>query len=336
MERVQEAIAKARSKRQGAISELSIDGASAQQGAAPSDLPRQADAATEAGQLAETPAETPIAVGASSAAPAGANDGPTGVNDGKGARGVNDGNDAKGVNSGSGRQGLDSLHGINYTRTRVEPAAEQLLAANRVIAGLRGDARVDVYRQLRSKLLIQMKANNWNTLAITSPTDGAGKTLTAVNLAISLSQEVNQTVMLVDLDLRSPSVHRTLGLPVDKGLPDYLLGDEPVENLLVNPGFSRLVILPGKEVGDHSSELLTSPRMRALLHEIINRYSSRIIIFDLPPLLRNDDALVFTPQVDATLMVVEDGVNTPEQVQRCQQLLEQNNLIGTVLNKAKQ
>ncbi|MBK8970373.1 MAG: CpsD/CapB family tyrosine-protein kinase [Hahellaceae bacterium] len=211
---------------------------------------------------------------------------------------------------------------------------EAVLEKNRVIAGLLHDERAEVYRQLRSQILPQMKANGWRTLAVTSPGENAGKTLTAVNLAISIAQEVNQTVLLVDLDLRSPSVHTTLGLAVEKGVADCIKLGEPVENILLNPQFKRLVVMPGKAMEAYSSELLTSPNMRALMEEIVNRYDSRLIIFDLPPLLRNDDALAFTPQVDATLLVVENGVSTEEQVRRCLHLLENSRLIGTILNKA--
>jgi Mrp family chromosome partitioning ATPase len=107
-----------------------------------------------------------------------------------------------------------------------------------------------------------------------------------------------------------------------------------IEDVLFNPGMPRLVVLPGRATGQPSSEALTSPGMRALLREITRRYDARIVIFDLPPLLRNDDALTFTPYADATLMVVEDGVNTPDEIERSLHLMKNANLIGTILNKA--
>ncbi len=222
-----------------------------------------------------------------------------------------------------------------YSQTRKVDINDKELKENRVIAGFRHDIRVEIYRQLRSLVLNMMRKNKWRTLAITSPGENAGKTLTAANLAISLSQDVNQTVMLVDLDLRKPSVHKTFNVNCDKGLIDCMRGNEPLEEVLVNPGYPRLVILPGNELGVHSSELLTSPEMRRLLDEIISRYDSRLIIFDLPPLLRNDDALVFAPLVEATLLVVEEGVSTPDDIQHSLRLLKGSNLIGTILNKAR-
>ena len=224
---------------------------------------------------------------------------------------------------------------VTYSKTRRIDVDEATLKKNRIIAGFHHDQRVEYYRQLRSQVLSEMNQNNWNTLAITSPGENAGKTLTSINLAVSIAQEVNQTVMLVDLDLRKPNVHESFGVDVEKGIVDCLFHNEPMEDILFNPGFPRLVIMPGRALGRHSSELLTSPEMNGFLQEVKTRYQSRIIIFDLPPLLRNDDALVFTPNVDASLLVIEDGVTTPDDITRSIQLLGRSHLIGTILNKAR-
>jgi Mrp family chromosome partitioning ATPase len=224
---------------------------------------------------------------------------------------------------------------IRYTSTRQVEPEEKILSFNRVIAGDIHDPRVEAYRQLRSQVLSHMKRHNWRTLAITSAHENAGKTLTAINLAICISQEVSQTVMLVDLDLRTPHVHSTLDIDIEKGIVDHLLHDEPLENILINPGFPRMVVLPGVPQGRHSSEILTSPEMNKFMDEITNRYQDRIIIFDLPPLLRNDDAMVFVPKADTCLLVVEDGVTRPDEIERSLHLLGQSKVMGTILNKAR-
>lgn len=224
---------------------------------------------------------------------------------------------------------------IQYTETRRVELHDAVLEKNRVIAGRHEDQRVEAYRQLRTRVLQTFERNGWNTLAITSPQENAGKTLTSVNLAFSLAEEVNQTVLLVDLDLRKPNVHTTLGVELEWGLIDVVEGRTKLEQTLFNPCKPRLVVLPGKPLGRHSSEILTSPKMKNLLHDITTRYESRLVIFDLPPLLRNDDALKFIPLADATLMVVEEGVNTPDEVERCIHLMENANFIGTILNKAR-
>lgn len=224
---------------------------------------------------------------------------------------------------------------IEYTQTRsLRPRAE-VLAGQRVIAGLDGDRRAESYRQLRTQVLHRLRENHWRTFAVTSPNSHAGKTLTALNLAISLSMEVNQTVLLVDLDLRNPTVLQKLGIEAQYGLLDYLDSKVELKDVLINPGFERLVILPHLPGADQRSELLTSPQMHTLLHDIVNRYESRIIIFDLPAVLDDDDALLFAPFADALLMVVEDGVSKRSDIERALRLLRDKPLLGTVLNKAR-
>jgi len=224
---------------------------------------------------------------------------------------------------------------VRYTKTRTLALNEQTLEANRVIAGQQGDERVEAYRQLRTQLLQKMEENEWRSLAVTSPMKNAGKTLTAVNLAISLAQEINHTVLLVDLDLSEPDVHTTLGVDVEYGVVDVVEGRAKIEDTLFSPNIPRLSVLPGVPLVHYSSELLSSPGMRNLLQDMTSRYESRIVIFDLPPLLRNDDALKFTPFVDATLLVVEAGENNPEEIERSLHLMSNANLIGTILNKAR-
>ena len=221
-----------------------------------------------------------------------------------------------------------------YTETRVQELDQTHLEAHRVIAGLHEDERVEAYRQLRTQVLQEFDRHNWVSLAITSPHQDAGKTLTAVNLALSLSREVAHTVLLVDLDLAKPDVHRTLGVDVDLGVIDILEGRASVAEVLFNPSMPRIVVCPGRPLGKPASEMLSSPQMTELFLDMTTRYESRIVVFDLPPLLRNDDALKITPYADATLLVVEDGRTTPEDVTRCVDLLENANMIGTVLNKA--
>lgn len=225
---------------------------------------------------------------------------------------------------------------VEYTNTRRIYFDSAHLKARKIVGGMAHDAMSDAYRQLRGQILQKMRDNNWQTLAVTSPANGNGKTLTAINLAISLSQEVNQTVLLVDLNLRTPSVGQTFGIDeIQFGITDYLENQTPLEKILINPEYSRLVILPGNKQVNYSAEMLSSPRMRALQQELRNRYVDRIILYDLPPLLVHDDALMFIPQVDATLLVIEDGGATKPQLERCIKLMNNYPLAGTVINKAR-
>ena len=232
--------------------------------------------------------------------------------------------------------GEDPFESIEYTHSKRIDVMQNVLVENRLIAGIRSDPRATAFRMLRTQVLHAMRENNWFTLAITGPTGGIGKSLVATNLAISMSMEVNQTVLLVDLDLRRPSIHKSFDLEPDQGLLDYLKGDARLEDLFINPVYKRLSLLPGRGSTTESLELLSSPRMNNLFNDLRNKYESRIIIYDLPPLLNIDDAMVILPNVDATLMVVENGKNTQSDVQNSMRLLQGTNLIGTVLNKAEE
>jgi capsular exopolysaccharide synthesis family protein len=209
------------------------------------------------------------------------------------------------------------------------------LREQRVIAASQHDERVGHYRQLRTQILKTMRDNQWRTLAITSAHEGAGKTLTAANLAISLSRDVNTTILLVDVDLNTPTIHQKLNLNSEKGLVDFLEGNAELEDIVFNPGFDGVTVLAGRSAGKESSELLASPKMQGLIRDLYHQDVANIIIFDLPPLLRNDDAILFAPYADATLVVVEDGVTTEEQLRHAMRLLEKANVIGTILNKAR-
>ncbi|MDA7687879.1 CpsD/CapB family tyrosine-protein kinase [Pseudomonadales bacterium] len=225
---------------------------------------------------------------------------------------------------------------IEYSQTKTIALDEADLKERRIVAGFAHDSRSEPYRQLRSQILKKFRDNNWQTLAITSPKTGSGRTLTAVNLAISLSLEANQTVLLVDLDLRAPGVAGCLGIhEVDAGLMDYITGKSDLKDVLINPGYERLVVIPGTPQGAFTSEMLSSPEMKRAVSELVERYPSRLIVFDLPAVLDHDDALVFAPKCDATLMVLEEGGSKKADVERAYQLLEGTNIIGSVLNKVR-
>lgn len=234
--------------------------------------------------------------------------------------------------------GNGKLHceNVDYITTRKVQLDSVHLKSRKIVGGMAHDPSSDPFRQLRGQILQKMRSNNWQTLAITSPNSGNGKTLTAINLAISLSQEVNQTVLLADFNLRHPSVAQTMGIDgLEYGITDYLDHQIPLESILINPEYSRLVILPGTKQLSFSSEMLSSPKMQSLHQELRNRYQDRIILFDLPPLLVHDDALAFIRHVDATLLVIEDGGATKIELERSIRLLDKYPLAGTVINKAR-
>ena len=223
---------------------------------------------------------------------------------------------------------------IKYTKTRSIPMPVNELREKRIITEQQNSIS-DAYRVLRTQVLQRLNEKNWNTLAITSPGSGAGKSLTAINLAMSLAREVDNTVLLIDANLRSPKLDKYFDFHTDYGLSDYLLQDKPLGEMLVNPeGISRFVVLPAGRAIANSSEMLSSPKMQRLVEEVKHRYPSRIVIFDLPPLLESSDTLAFIPNADTTLVVIEEGRTKQEELKQAFELLQGNEVIGTVLNKA--
>ena len=223
---------------------------------------------------------------------------------------------------------------IEYTETRDINVSTDDLRQKRIMIDQK-NAVSDAYKILRTQILQRLKEKNWNTLGVTSAADSDGKTLTAINLAVSLAREVDHTVLLVDANLRQPSIQHQLGFHTEYGLSDYLQKDVSLNKILIHPeGIPRMIVLPAGNAMDHSSEMLSSPKMSRLVSELKNRYPSRIVIFDLPALLTASDALAFTPHVDAMLVVVGEGCTKTEDLRRAFEMLQGVEVIGTVLNKA--
>ena len=229
-----------------------------------------------------------------------------------------------------------STGSVGAIQTQTITVDDAILRENRIVMGMEPNAFTDAYNLLRTQVLQRFKENNLNVLAVTSPGEGEGKTLTAINLAISIAREVDYTVLLVDANLRHPWMLEHFGLEHRKGLSEYLTEDTPLPELLVKPSrVEHLVLLPGGRPLTNSAEMLNSPKMAQLVEDMKSRYHSRIIIFDLPPVLTSADALAFSPYVDAALLVVEEGSTQKQDVERAVELLDSTNIVGTVLNKAE-
>ncbi|MDO6459648.1 CpsD/CapB family tyrosine-protein kinase [Granulosicoccaceae sp. 1_MG-2023] len=227
------------------------------------------------------------------------------------------------------------LRHIEYTTTYCHKVSRAELIANRVIAQEKKHAFADAYRMLRSQVLAKLRQNGWSTLGVTSAGPGQGKSLTAANLAISIARNVNHTVLLADFDLRRPNVRNLFNYEREGGMIDVLEHGKPVEEVLFTPDINGLVVLPGGEPVDESSEVLGTVQTANLVQEMRERYKNRVIIYDLPPMLVTDDVFEILPQIESLLFVVEEGKTKREEVTRCMDLLKGQNLIGTILNKSR-
>ncbi|MDD2325610.1 MAG: CpsD/CapB family tyrosine-protein kinase [Alphaproteobacteria bacterium] len=203
---------------------------------------------------------------------------------------------------------------------------------NRIIAALAKNPHADLFRILRTQVLQTMRKNEFKTLAVTSPNYDEGKTTIAINLAMSIALDLNQTVLLVDLDLRHPSVHSYLGLQPRAGIADYLSGKASIADCMERLPLNRMTILPSGASVEHSSEVLGSPQMANLACELRERYPDRLVIYDMPPLLVQDDPLTFLPHIDGVLLVAREGKTPVADVSRSLEILSATTVIGTVLN----
>ncbi len=231
--------------------------------------------------------------------------------------------------------GTDAPPSFVYEQTRVEPVRANVLRRNRIIAGFVHDPHADIFRMLRVQALKYLQEGTGTTIGICSPNPGVGKSFVAANLAVSLALGVDHTVLLVDADLRRPRLQDYFGLGPGPGLTDYLLQGISLPKCLVNPGIDRLVLLPVGAPVQNSSEVLGSPKMSHLASELKARYPDRFVIYDLPPLLTGDDALVFLPRLDGCMLVIEERRTRAQELQRALDLLSDTSLIGTILNKSQ-
>ncbi|HMN91997.1 MAG TPA: CpsD/CapB family tyrosine-protein kinase [Hydrogenophaga sp.] len=220
-----------------------------------------------------------------------------------------------------------------YRQTPVIKLDAAHLESHRIVAHQKAHPASWAFDLLRTQVLQTMDEHGWRTLAVTSPTPEAGKTVVAINLAIAIAQHSNRTALLVDLDLRRPRVAASLGLAAKISLNEVLAGAARVEEAMVNPSIPRLVVLPSRQAMPGSAELLGSSKVAAMMSELRERYADRVLVVDLPPVLAVDDVLAILPRIDCLLMVVGNGTATRNEINESMRRLSKGRLLGVVLNK---
>jgi len=222
-----------------------------------------------------------------------------------------------------------------YNQSRKVILDPLLLARNRCLPCL-DNARAEVaFEVLRTRVLQRTRDSFDNTVMVTSALPGEGKTLTAINLAVSMARDFQSTVMLIDSDLRKQSIHKYLGCAGDKGLIDYLIGNTPISQLITWPGIEKITLISGGRPLHESSDILGSPRMRDLVPSMKKRYPDRYIIFDVPPVLSGADVLTMATLVDKILVVVQAGKTSMDDVKKALQYLPKEKILGLVLNRCE-
>lgn len=215
------------------------------------------------------------------------------------------------------------------------PIDRASLRARKVVFPQDSSAPARAYRMLRAQLLQRARANGLATIGVVSSASGEGKTLTAVNLALSVAADPNYSVTLIDLDLRRPSVAETLGISPPLGLETWLAGQQPVSSVLYGlEGIERLSVVPTRAPLAAASEALAGSRPRDLIETLRTMDGRRLLIFDLPPALLSDHVLNVSPLLDGFVLLVTEGKTLRDDVERVFELLGRDRIVGTVLNRS--
>jgi Mrp family chromosome partitioning ATPase len=221
-------------------------------------------------------------------------------------------------------------HDEALSRLQLDP---DYLARRRVVRPTDRGPVARAYRMLRAQVLQRVRARGLRSIGIVSAVAGEGKTLTAINLAMSLAAEPNQNVALVDLDFRHPSIAHTLGVTPERGLDGWLYDGSPLSSSMYQlEGVERLQLVPTLVPVAASSEALASARVRELMVRLRARHESQLLVVDQPPALLSDDVLTLSPLIDGYLLVITESKTLRDDVERVFELLGRDRLIGTVLN----
>ena len=202
-----------------------------------------------------------------------------------------------------------------------------------LVAGLAPNSpAAEQYRALRTRLGQAEKSGALRSVIITSPHKGEGKSITAANLALTMSQELQHRVVIVEADLRKPSLQQMFGLPVGPGLSEFLTGAAELKDVIKFLPHYHLTVIPGGAVPMNPAELLGSTAMRRLLDHLRTRFDR--IILDTPPVLPLADVAVLAPMVDAVVLVVRAGVTPKPAIENALRGFDSSRLVGVVLNES--
>jgi len=222
-----------------------------------------------------------------------------------------------------------------YSQSVQAELDSQLVRENRFVCIDQDAPELDFYKVLRTKIQQAIRSRGWNTIIVTSPRAGEGKTTTSVNLALTFAKAYNQTALLIDCDLRRQNIHNVLGIESNTGLVDYLVNKKPLSDFIIWPGIKQLTLISGGRTIQNSTELLASERMKSLVEEMKNRYPDRSVLFDAPPVLLGADTLALASLVDCILMVVNEGKTTMRDVKKAVDMLPKDKILGFVMNRQR-
>jgi capsular exopolysaccharide synthesis family protein len=224
------------------------------------------------------------------------------------------------------------------------PAATAVpeLAPVKVVTGARLDSRLvavssngpaaEQYRALRTRILHSDSVSAVRVLLVTSPGRTEGKTLTAGNLALTMAQEYQRQICLVEADLRHPCLQRLFGLPDGPGLVDVLAGSATIDGALLAIDEHYITVLPAGKVPAHPAELLGTTAMRRVIETLRARFDR--VVVDAPAAGPLADVRILTPLVDSVLLVVRSALTSKPSIHDAVSALDRAKLLGFLLNDA--
>jgi exopolysaccharide/PEP-CTERM locus tyrosine autokinase len=191
------------------------------------------------------------------------------------------------------------------------------------------------FRILKNNILFPEKGDPPRSIMITSPSPSEGKSFVAANLAVSIAKSIDEYVLLMDCDLRSPTLHTLFSFPEGPGLSDHLARAMPLPEMLKKTFINKLTLLPAGSIPQNPSELLSSEQMRTLLYEVKSRYRDRYVIIDTPPPNLTSETNAIARVVDGIVIVVRYGKTTRKQVENLIDIYGRKKILGVIKNFSK-
>ncbi|WP_204112505.1 CpsD/CapB family tyrosine-protein kinase [Shimia biformata] len=209
------------------------------------------------------------------------------------------------------------------------------LTSHKVVSATRTDPANLSFDMLRTRLRQAMADRGWTRVAVTAPTSGCGTSFVASNLALAMSRFEDCRTVLMDLDLRKPSLDRILGVSPIAAIEEYLAGRiDPMD--FFQRARANLALGLNNHARMSAAELFQDVMTTDVLDEMSDILSPEIVIFDMPAALEHDDLLAFLPNVDGVLLVAGAGVSTADDVLKAERLIgDVKPLMGVVLNRAE-
>lgn len=236
----------------------------------------------------------------------------------------------------------DDLHANGMIRNKRERAVLKVdrnhLEASRIVSTQVGNPQAAAFDMLRTKVLQEMEEQDWQVLVMTSPSVGCGKTMSCINLALSIARQPDRNVCLVDLDFRKPKVAFTLGVTPEYDISNVIKGEADLDDALFHIDIAgpQLTILANRQSIKHPSEAIASRQVKGIFDQLKSIPGKTVILVDMPPVLITDDVLAFLPQADCCILAVAEGLSTISDVDSSEKLLTGTNYLGCILTKSSE